>query len=147
MVSLWTLLLLLHLVGLALALGAASVKTVLLLRCRKDHGFVPTYLAVARPITRLIITGLIALTLSGIGWLVLGYPFTAVLVAKLILVAVVWVLGPFIDNVVEPRFATLAPPFGELPSPAFVSARKRYVAIEVTATATFYVILFLWVLL
>jgi hypothetical protein len=147
MVSSWTLLLLVHLIGLSLALGAASAKTLLLLRCRKDHAFVPVYLAVARPITRLIILGLAALTLSGIGWLVLGYSFTAVLIAKLILVGAMWVLGPLIDNVAEPRFAELAPPAGELPSPLFVAARNRYVALEVAATATFYVIVFMWVLL
>ena len=45
-------LLLVHLVGLAMGLGAATAKLVLLFQCRADGTFVPTYLAVVRPITR-----------------------------------------------------------------------------------------------
>jgi hypothetical protein len=59
-------LLLVHLVGLAIGLGAATAKLVLLFRCRADAAFVPTYLAVVRPITRQIILGLVLLLLSGI---------------------------------------------------------------------------------
>lgn len=147
MVSMWTVLLLAHLVGLALGMGAASVKLTLLLRSRADPGFVPTYLAIARPVTRLIILGLILLTLSGIGWLILGYPFTAVLIAKLVLVGVLWVLGPMIDNVVEPRFVSSAPVGAEPPSPDFLSAQKRYLAFELAATGTFYLVVVMWVVL
>jgi hypothetical protein len=143
----WTVLMLAHLFGLALAMGAASVKLMLLLRSRRDHGFVPTYLEIARPVTRLIVLGLILLTLSGIGWLLLGYPFTTVLIAKLILVGAIWVLGPIIDNVVEPRFARLAPVGDELPSPDFLSTQKRYLALEVAATGAFYGVVALWVIL
>ena len=60
-------LLLVHLVGLAIGLGAATAKLVLLFQCRADGAFVPTYLAVVRPITRQIILGLVLLLLSGIG--------------------------------------------------------------------------------
>jgi hypothetical protein len=146
MVSMWTVLLLVHLVGLALGLGAASVKLMLLLRSRADHGFVPTFLEITRPVTRLIILGLILLTVSGIGWLLLGYPFTTVLIAKLVLVVGIWILGPVIDNVVEPELVRLAPAVGEPPSHDFISIQRRYLALEVAATGAFYVVLVMWVL-
>ena len=145
MVSLSSLLTLLHLVGLALAVGAATVKVVLLLKSRADHAFVPIYLKVARPITRLIIGGLVLLTLSGVGWLLLGYPFTTLLIVKLIMVATVWVLGPVIDNVAEPRFKKLAPAPGEPASVDFVRAERQYLVLELAATLLFYVIILIWV--
>lgn len=146
MISLSSLLSLVHLVGLALAVGCATAKLTLLLRTRTDPAFVPTFLAVARPITRLLILGLALLTLSGIGWLLLGYRFTPWLVTKLVLVGAIWVLGPVIDNVVEPRFRTLAPGPGEPASAAFVLAQRQFVLIEMLATGLFYVIVVMWVL-
>jgi hypothetical protein len=71
-----------HLIGLALALGSATVKLVLLARCSADQAFVPVYLKVARPITRQIVLGLVLLTLSGIGWLLLAYAITWHLILK-----------------------------------------------------------------
>lgn len=145
MISLSSLLVLAHLVGLALAVGAATVKVALLLKSRADHAFVPVYLKVARPITRQIILGLVLLTLSGIGWLLEGYPFTTLLVVKLILVGAVWVLGPIIDNVAEPRFRKLAPLGGEPASTAFLRAEKQYLTLELVATLLFYIIIVIWV--
>jgi hypothetical protein len=149
MKSLYSLWLLLHVLGLGLALGAATVKLVLLFRCRADGEFVPAFLKVARPVTRLIILGLILLTLSGIGWLITpgGYSFTPLLLTKLVLVLAVWILGPVIDNVVEPKFRQLVPPPGQAPSPAFVGARNRLMAVEAVATGLFYVITLLGVAL
>ena len=141
--SLPTLLTLAHLSGLAFAVGAASVKVVLLLGSRRDPAFVATYLGVVRPITRLIVTGMILLTASGIGWTLLGYPLTPALIVKIVLVAVIWVLGPIIDNVAEPRFRRLAPAPGEAFSPAFLRARRLYMSLEFTATLLFYVIIVL----
>jgi len=135
-----------HLIGLALAVGSATAKLVLLLRCRTDPGFVPTYLGIVRPVTRLIIVGLALLTLSGIGWLLAGYRLTPLLVAKLVMVGAVWVLGPIIDNVAEPAFRKLAPSPGVETSPAFLAAQRRYLALEVAATGLFYVIVVMWVL-
>ena len=135
-----------HLVGLAVGVGAATVKLALLLRCMADSALVPAYLTVVRIITRQIILGLVLLTLSGIGWLLLGYPFTPLLIAKLLLVAALWVLGPVIDNVAEPQFRKLAPAPGEPPSPPFVKARRLYLTLEVSATLLFYAITVLWVL-
>ena len=76
-------LLLVHLVGLAIGLGAATAKLVLLFQCRADGTFVPTYLAVVRPITRQIILGLVLLLLSGIGFMAIGHSFTPRLATKL----------------------------------------------------------------
>jgi hypothetical protein len=146
MTSLPSLLSLTHLIGLALAVGSATAKLTLLLRCRSDHSFVPTYVAVAKPVTRLIVTGLAVLTVSGVGWLLLGYQLTPLLTVKLALVGVIWVLGPIIDNVIEPQFRELAPKPGESASPAFIRIQQRYLLLEVSATGLFYVIVVMWVL-
>ena len=147
MVSLPSLLSLTHLIGLALGLGSATGKLALLFKSRADRTFIPVYLAVIKPLTRFIVLGMILLTASGAGWLLLGYAITKVLAIKLILVVALWLLGPFIDNVVEPRFRKLAPVTGEPASPAFLLAQRQYLAVEVIATATFYVIVVMWVLL
>lgn len=144
--SLPSLLSLAHLIGLALGVGCATAKLTLLLKCRVDHALVPSYVAVAKPITRLIVLGLALLTLSGLGWLLLGYPFTPLLVVKLAFVVAIWVLGPLIDNVVEPKFQRLAPEPGEPASPAFIRIQQRYLLLELTATGLFYVIVVMWVL-
>lgn len=146
MVSLPALLSLTHLLGLALGLGSATGKLTLLLKSRADHTFIPVFLKVARPITRLIVAGMILLTVSGVGWLLLGYEITTVLAVKLILVVALWVLGPFIDNVVEPKFRRLAPQAGESASPAFLRVLRQYLVVEMTATGLFYVIVVMWVL-
>jgi hypothetical protein len=135
-----------HLIGLALAVGSATVKLVLLFRCRAYPTFASTFLKVSKPITRLIILGMILLLLTGIGRLILlGYGFTPALIVKLILFAAIWVLGPVIDNVVEPRFQKQSPGQGEAPTPAFVGALKRYLVWETVATSLFYVIIVIWV--
>lgn len=92
------------------------------------------------------ILGLALLTLSGLGWLLVGYPVTPLLVVKLVLVGAIWVLGPVIDNVVEPKFLQLAPRPSEPPSPAFIRILGRYLWLETVATGLFYVIVVMWVL-
>jgi hypothetical protein len=138
-------LLLVHLVGLAIGLGAATAKLVLLFQCRADGAFVPTYLAVVRPLTRQIIVGLVLLLLSGIGFMAIGHSFTPRLVVKLMLVAAIFVLGPVIDNVIEPRFRVLAPRAGTGASPEFVRVRTQYLALELLATGLFYAVVIVWV--
>ena len=133
-----------HLIGLALGVGAATVKVFLLLKCRRDTSFLKVYIQVARVITRQIVAGMIRLTLSGIGFLVVGFPFTSRLAMKVIFVAALWALGPIIDNVIEPKFRTLAPEPGAPASPEFITAQQRYVAIEVLATSLFYLIIVIW---
>lgn len=134
-----------HLIGLALGVGAATAKLVLLLKCNADATFVPVFIKVARLITRQIILGIVLLTLSGIGWLLIGYPLTALLIVKVGLVTAIWVLGPIIDNVVQPRFQRLAPAPGEPPSPAFMHVQRQYLMLEVTATLLFYIVIVIWV--
>lgn len=147
MPSVPSLLTLAHLIGLALAVGSATSKLTLLLKCRADTAFLPTYIAAAKTITRLIVVGLALLTLSGVGWLLLGYPFSGLLIVKLALVCLIWVLGPIIDNVVEPRFQRLAPRTGDSPSFEFIRIQGRYVLLELFATGLFYVIIVIWMLL
>jgi hypothetical protein len=113
---------------------------------RGDQAFVRGYIAAARPLTRLIIPGLGLLTLSGVGWLLVGYQFTPLLVGKIAMVGAIWVLGPIIDNAVEPEFKKLAPGPGEPASPSFIRIQQRYLLLESIATGLFYVIVVTWVL-
>lgn len=147
MISLTSILITVHLLGLSFALGAATVKLILLYRCKADHGFISIYSRIARPITRTIIVGMILLTLSGIGWLLIGYSFTSRLIIKVIIFGAIWILGPIIDNVVEPRFFKLAPAPGEAASPEFVGITNKYLALETLAGGLFYVIVIIWVLI
>ena len=146
MISLPAVLTVVHLLGLALGLGSATAKLTLLLRCRADHELVPVFLKVTRLLTRQIVLGLALLVVSGIGWILIGYPFTPLLITKLVLVGAMFVMGPIIDNVVEPKFKALAPATGEAPSPEFMRAQNRYLGLEVAATAMFYVIVVMWVM-
>lgn len=140
-------LMLMHLIGLAWAIGAASVKLALLIRCRRDRSFIQVYLTVVGSVTRQLVAGLILLTLSGIAWLFAGLPLTWILIVKLVLVAAVWVMGPVIDKVAEPRFRRLAPTAGHTVSPEFVRAERVYLTLEAVATGMFYLIVGVWVLL
>jgi len=144
--SVSSLLSLTHLLGLVLAVGAASVKVVLLLKCRSDPSFAPAFAKITRLLSRQIILGLILLTLSGIAWLLRGYPLGGLLIAKLVLVAAVWVLGPVIEKVAEPEFLRLAPAPGEQASAEFAQASKRYFVLESVATLLFYAVILLWML-
>ena len=111
-----------------------------------DRDFAQAYLPVARPITRLIIVGMALLTLSGVGWLFMGYRLTPVLLVKLILVAALWMLGPIIDKVLGPASRKEAPFPGEVCGSAFVQAERRYLMGEMAATGLFYGIVAMWVL-
>lgn len=145
MITLSSLLRIVHLIGLALAVGAATVKVVLLFICKSNPAIITSYLKVVKPITKILILGIILLTISGIGWLITGYPFSTELIIKIILVAVIWVLGPIIDNVIEPKFIKFAPPNGQQISVEFGQIMKRYLMVELTATLIFYIIIIYWV--
>ncbi len=146
MATLETFLPLAHILGLALALGSATSKLTLLLKARADHTFVPAYIAIARPITRLILAGTGLLVMSGVIWLLIGYPLSGLLVVKLVLVGMIIVLGASLDKFVEPRFQELAPAAGQSASPAFIQIQRLYVLLEVTATVLYYAVVVLWVL-
>ena len=98
-----------HFIGLSLALGCGTAKLVILGTSGTDQAAVSAFLAVSRPLTRLIIAGMILTAVTGVIWLVEGYPFTTMLIVKLVLLGIVLVLGPVIDNVVEPAFRRHAP--------------------------------------
>jgi len=142
-----TMLFLLHVLGMMLAVGSASTKLALLLKSKKDLEFLPVFIGADEIITKLIIIGLLLLTISGIGWLLMGYPLTVMLVVKIIFVAVIWVLGPIIDNVVRPKFKKLAPADKEKATTGFLSVQKQYLVLEGFATGIFYLIVVAWVML
>lgn len=146
MVWLSSLLPVVHLIGLALGVGCATAKLTLLLRSRSDPALVQSFIIVSKPITRLIILGLFLLTVSGIGWLLFGYPFTPVLIVKLALVGTIWIIGPIIDKVIEPKFLNLAPAPSGSASGAFIRIQRYYIIMETIATALFYVIIVIWLL-
>jgi hypothetical protein len=146
MISLSSLLTFTHLIGLVLGVGAATVKLVLLFKCKSNPALVPSYLKIFKPITHIIILGLILLTLSGIGWLLYGYPFSAELIVKLIFVLAIWLIGPIIDNVIEPKFIKLASILEEPMSKEFLQIQNKYLGMEIIATLLFYVIIIMWVL-
>jgi hypothetical protein len=133
-----------HLIGLALGMGCATAKLALLVKCKSHSDFLPTYLAASKIITRLIVAGTILLVISGIGWLLLGYPMKTRLFIKLVLVGAILVLGPIIDNVAEPKFRRLAPQPGQSASTAFLDAQRTFLLLETVATGLFYVIIVLW---
>lgn len=134
---------LVHLLGIGLALGSAAVKVSLLVGCRGAPGRARAYVQVAPAVTRLLVTGLALLTLSGMAWLLLGRPFTPLLAGKVGLVAGVWALGPVIDKVVEPAFVRLVPSGA---GPELARARRRYLALELVATGLLGAIVILGVL-
>ena len=147
MIFVRSLLFLTHLIGIALGVGAATVKLALLLKCKADSGFVPAFVMVSRPITRLVVLGIILMTLSGVVMMfVPGYPVTPRLIVKLVLVAAIWILGPLIDRVVDPRFQKLAPAPGEAAPPAFLRAQKQFLMLEGLATSLFYLIIAIWLI-
>ncbi len=129
---------LLHLFGFSLGVGAATIKLALVVRATREIGFLPVLLKVGRLITRFIIVGLVLVTVSGGYWLTRGYPWSPLLVAKVVIVGVIWVLGPIIDNVVEPKLARLAPVREAEPTPAFHSTQRVYLAAEICATGLMY---------
>ncbi len=135
MTSLWFVLKLLHLLGMALMVGAEAVKITLLVGTRSDAAFSPVYLRVAKPVTRLIMLGMALATLSGIGWIALGRPFTPALLAKVVLVVALGAVGAVIDKVVEPRFARVAAEAGTAAPPEAARIGRQYLAVELAATA------------
>jgi len=147
MFTIYNLSVLIHVLGIALGVGSATVKLLLLSKCRSNYDFFYTYFKVSKLITQLIVMGIILMTLSGIAFLIMGYPFKMLLILKLILVGMIWVLGPIIDNVVEPKLEKLIPVRGQAFSPAFSKIHKQHLALEITATLLMYLITIIGVLL
>lgn len=148
MFSLSGFLTLVHLIGFALGLGGATVKLYLLLQTASDLSLISSYLRSVRTISRLIILGIILLTVSGLATIITvgARPFTDVFVIKLLAVGAILIIGPLIDNVAEPKVRILAPQGDEAPSAKFSSALRHYITLEIVATALFYLITIIWVL-
>ena len=142
-----TLLPLIHLLGLAMAVGVGAVKVLLLIKCYKDHSLLQAYFRLVKPMTGMLIAGFILLTLTGIAWIVMGYPFTLLLGVKVALVVLVWIIGPYIDNVVEPVLVKLAPQPGEKASAEFLAVQKKHLILETVAEGLFILIIIIWVTL
>jgi hypothetical protein len=134
-------LILLHLFGLALAVGAATVKFVLAFGCRSNSALLPVFVRISKPVTRIIVLGMLLLILSGFGWLLLGYAsITPLLAAKIVLVVVIMVLGPYIDKAIEPRLAKLSALPQEQASPELPRIQRHYLVLETVATGLLYAI-------
>lgn len=146
MISTQSIFLLTHILGLILGVGAATIKMALLIKYRNDSKFLSAHKDIIKIITRFIISGLILLTLSGIARLILGYPFTPKLILKISLIVVIWLLGPIIDNVIEPKLKSLSDSPNTSSTPALLLVQKQYLALEFTATGLFYFIVFIWIL-
>jgi len=147
MLSTYDLLVLLHLIGLSFGLGAATVKMVFVIKSNADPEFLPVYFKVTKIVTKFIVSGILILTLSGIGWIIYGYSFSPLFIVKLVLVGLMWLLGPIIDNVFEPRLVKAAPMPGATVTPEFISAQKKHLLLEIIATGLMYAITILGVML
>lgn len=134
-----------HLIGMALSVGAATAKLWLLLKCRLDESIIPSYIRITPVLTRLIVTGLALLTVSGAIWLLQGYDLSSKMITKIVLVVFIWILGPIIDKVAEPKFRELARTAGQSPPLEFARAHNVYLGLEITATSLFYIIIFYWI--
>jgi len=134
-----------HVTGLALGMGAATVKFGVVARSREPR-IARAFLELSRSMTQPIVLGMVLLTLSGIGWMIVGYPMSRELGLKFAPVAALWVLGPWIDKQVEPRFAHAVAATGDSVSPAFAMAHRRFLVIEGVATGLFYLIVLGWML-
>ena len=136
-----------HVIALSLAAGTAFVKLLLVFRCKKDHTFYTDYFKLAPLLSKLIITGMILLTLSGIAWILTGYSLAWLLILKIIIVAGIWVIGPIIDSKAEPKVKRLYPSPGAEPSAAFTHVQEQHLLLEIIATILMYAALIIGVLL
>lgn len=145
--DLWQILNLVHIIGIAFGVGGASVKITLFMKSYRNNDFTPTYVIATRPIAPIIPIGMVLLTVSGIGFALLGYPETQSLLLKHVLVVVLWVVGILIDKVYEPKFITLSPKTNETPTSEFLQVQKQLLALEVIGTISFYAITIIGIIL
>ena len=136
-----------HVIALSLAAGTAVVKLLLVVKCKKDYTFYTVYFGLAPLLSKLIISGMVLLTLSGITWIIIGYSMEWLLILKIIIVAGIWIIGPVIDNRAEPRVKKLLPPPGAEPSAEFIHVQQQHLQLEIIATVLMYAALIIGVLL
>lgn len=135
-----------HLLGLGLAFGAATVKLTLLVKSGDSAERIGAFIGASKTLTKQIVFGMLILTITGIVWLIRGYPLSLLLYVKIAIVAALWVLGPVIGAVIEPRFERLAPATGQEPTSAFLRTKGQYIGAEVIATGLLALVIVLWVL-
>ena len=109
--------------------------------------FYTDYFKLAPLLSKLIITGMILLTLSGIAWIIIGYSLELLLILKIIIVAGIWIIGPIIDSRAEPKVKRLYPSPGAEPSAEFTRSQQQHLLLEIIATAMMYAALIIGVLL
>jgi hypothetical protein len=136
----WSIIGLIHNLGLAFGVGGATANLALMMKSRSDKEFTPVFMKASEPIAKLTFLGLILLTLSGIGFFVLGYPEKQLLLLKHILVAVLWVSGLLMMFVYQPRLGRLAPKPGQPPTTEFFSVQKIVQALGMILLILWYAI-------
>lgn len=135
-----------HIIGLAFGVGGVTVNAVLMMKARSDKELASIMVKVEKAIGPLIFLGLGLLTLSGIGFLGLGYPLTRTLSIKLFLVAALWAEGPLIRYHTS-RLAKLALGPNESSSLEFLSTKKKVQALRAVGVILWYATTILGVLL
>ena len=144
--NLRTLFIFVHTVGLAFGLGGVTINVVLMIKARFDKELASTIIKVSKTIGPLIFLGLVLLTISGIGFMRLGYPLTRTLAVKHILVVALWIEGPLIFYLTS-KLAKLSPTPSEPPSLKFLSTRRMMQALAAAGLILWYTITVLGVLL
>jgi len=135
-----------HVVGLAFGLGGVTANVVLMIKARFDKELASIMSKVSKTIGPLIFLGLVLLTLSGIGFVRLGYPLTRTLIVKLHLVAVLWVESLLISYL-SSKLGRLAPKLGKPPSLKFLSTRRKMQALVAVGVVLWYTTTALGILL
>jgi len=135
--NLRTLFILIHTVGLAFGLGGVTINVVLTIKARFDKELASTIIKILKTIGPLIFLGLLLLTISGIGFMRLGYPLTRTLAVKHILVVALWVESPLIFYLTS-KLAKLAPKQGEPPSHKFLSTKMKMQALVAVGVFLWY---------
>ena len=131
---------LIHNLGLAFGVGGATANQLLMMKSRSDKEFSPVFMKASEPIVKLTFLGLILLTFSGIGFFALGYPEKQMLLVKHIFVAGLWVSGSLMRFVYQPRLVRLAPKPGQPPKTEFLSVQQKEQALMKIVLILWYVI-------
>lgn len=137
----------LHSIGIAWGLGAATIGFLGMRKGQKDPQFGQAWTKFLPTITNLIWIALILLVVSGVGLLVL-HPATvnysaAMWGIKHVVVYFIIVAGIIITLVIAPKLKRLAPQAGANPSPEFLKARTLMQRLGVINLICWYVVVVL----
>lgn len=140
-----TLFIFVHLIGLAFGVGGVTANAILMIKTRSNKEFTPIIMKAVVLIGKLVFFGLVLLTVSGIGFLYLGYPL-ARLTVKLFLVGALWIEGPLVHYFTS-RLAKLVPNPSQPASPEFLSIKRKTQVIGMIGVILWYMTTALGVLL